>query len=78
MALSVSPERIRGAHASIEHQAIASTAFSALVDALFISLIGLQGGGPLNLLAQRLGVDRPLASAPVAEPDESGPAPGAH
>ncbi len=41
-------------------------------------LLGLQGGGPLDLLAQRLGVDRPLASAPVAKPEESGPAPGAH
>lgn len=170
VALSVSPERLRGTHASIEHQAIASTAFSALVDALFISLIGLepggglnygavilgslgltssiglavrlwrsrtgqglsrrwpyllgfiivvytiqvisgfvmhtqaseadvtvifvytmfsigiarswellglQGGGPLDLLARRFGVDQPLASAPVAKSEESGPAPGA-
>ena len=29
VALSVAPERLRGAHASIEHQAIASTAFTA-------------------------------------------------
>lgn len=170
VALSVAPERLRGTHASIEHQAIASTAFSALVDALFISLIGLQpgggldygavilgglgltssiglavrlwqsrtdqglsrrwpfllgfiiivyaaqvisgfithteaseadaavtfvyimfgvgiarswellglrGGGPLDLLARRLGADQPLASARAAQPEESGPAPDA-
>ncbi len=170
VALSVAPERLRGSHASMEHQAIASTAFTALVDALFISLIGLQpggglnygavifggigltsstglavrlwrsrsgqdlsrrwpyllgfiivvyaaqvtsgfvtrtqasqadatvtfvyilfsvgiarswellglqGGGPLDLLARRLGVDKPLAAARAAEPEESDPAPGA-
>jgi len=170
VALSVSPERLRGAHASVEHQAIAATAFTALVDALFISLIGLQpggglnygavilgglgltssiglairlwqsrtgqglsrrwpyllgfivvvytaqvisglvthtqasqadasatflyimfsigiarswellglqGGGPLDLLAQRLGVDQPVASAQAAQTEESDPAPGA-
>ena len=47
VALSLSPERLRDA-ASIEHQAIAATAFTALVDALFISLIGLQPGGGLQ------------------------------
>ncbi len=55
VALSVAPERLRGTHASIEHQAIASTAFSALVDALFISLIGLQPGGGLDYGAVILG-----------------------
>jgi hypothetical protein len=55
VALSVAPERLRGAHASIEHQAIASTAFTALVDALFVSLIGLQPGGGLNYGAVILG-----------------------
>ena len=40
----MAPERLRGAHASVEHQAIAATAFTALVDALFVSLIGLQPG----------------------------------
>jgi len=42
VALSVAPERLRGSAASVEHQAIAATAFSALVDALFVSLIGLR------------------------------------
>jgi hypothetical protein len=48
VALSVSPERLRGDTASIEHQAIAATAFTALVDALFVSLIGLEPGGGLR------------------------------
>jgi hypothetical protein len=47
VALSVSPAQLRGAHASLEHQAIASTAFTALTDALFISLIALQPGAGL-------------------------------
>ena len=47
VALSLSPERLRDAR-SIEHQAIAATAFTALVDALFVSLIGLQPGGGLQ------------------------------
>jgi hypothetical protein len=47
VALSLSPERLRDA-ASVEHQAIAATAFTVLVDALFISLIGLQPGSGLQ------------------------------
>ena len=47
VALSLSPERLRDA-ASVEHQAIAATAFTALVDALFVSLIALQPGGGLD------------------------------
>jgi len=53
--LSVAPERLRSDTASIEHQAIASTAFTALVDALFVSLIGLEPGGGLNYGAVILG-----------------------
>jgi hypothetical protein len=48
VAVSVAPDRLRGDNASIEHQAIASTALTALVDALFISLIGLQPNGGLD------------------------------
>jgi hypothetical protein len=48
VALSISPERLRGATASMEHQAIAATAFTALVDALFTSLIALEPGGGLR------------------------------
>jgi hypothetical protein len=56
VALSVSPERLRGDTASIEHQAIAATAFTALVNALFVSLIGLQPGGGLRYGALILGL----------------------
>lgn len=55
VALSVAPERLRGSTASVEHQAIAATAFTALVDALFVSLIGLQPGGGLRYGAVPLG-----------------------
>ena len=47
VALSVQPERNRDRH-MIEHRAIAGTAFTALVDALFVSLIGLQPGSGLQ------------------------------
>ena len=55
VALSVSPGRLRGDTASVEHQAIAATAFTALADALFVSLIGLQPGGGLRYGAVILG-----------------------
>jgi hypothetical protein len=55
VALSISPERLRGTTASVEHQAIAATAFTALVDALFVSLIGLEPGGGLRYGAIALG-----------------------
>jgi hypothetical protein len=55
VALSVAPDRLRGATASVEHQAIAATAFTALVNALFVSLIGLQPGGALRYAAVILG-----------------------
>jgi hypothetical protein len=45
VALSVAPERLRVAHGGLEHQAVAATAFTGLVDALFISLAGLVPGG---------------------------------
>jgi hypothetical protein len=55
VALSVSPERLRNVTGSVEHQAIAATAFTALVNALFVSLIGLQPGGGLEYGAVILG-----------------------
>ena len=55
VALSVSPERLRSVTGSVEHQAMAATAFTALVDALFVSLIGLQPGGGLDYGAVILG-----------------------
>jgi energy-converting hydrogenase Eha subunit A len=47
VALSVQPERNRDRH-SVEHRAVAGTAFIALIDALFTSLIGLQPGAGLR------------------------------
>ncbi len=47
VALSIQPERNRDRH-SVEHRAVAGTAFTALLDALFTSLIGLQPGGGLQ------------------------------
>ena len=55
VALSVTPERLRRSAGSVEHQAIAATAFTALVDALFVSLVGLQPGGGLRFGAIALG-----------------------
>lgn len=56
VALSVSLERLRGTTASVEHQAIAATAFTALVDALFVSLLGLDPRGNLRIAALVLGL----------------------
>ena len=47
VALSIQPERNRDRH-SVEHRAVAGTAFTALLDALFTSLIGLQPGAGLQ------------------------------
>ena len=47
VALSIQPERNRDRH-SVEHRAVAGTAFIALIDALFTSLIGLQPGAGLR------------------------------
>ena len=66
VALSVAPERLRGTTASLEHQAIAATAFSALVDALFVSLIGLQPGGGLQYGAVIFGALGLTSSAGLA------------
>jgi hypothetical protein len=55
VALSVSPDRLRNVTGSVEHQAMAATAFTALVNALFVSLIGLQPGGGLDYGAVILG-----------------------
>jgi hypothetical protein len=55
VALSVAPERLRHVAGSVEHQAMAGTAFTALVNSLFVSLIGLQPGGGLEYGAVILG-----------------------
>jgi len=41
VALSVAPQRLMGANASVEQQSIAATAFTTLVDSLWISLVAL-------------------------------------
>jgi hypothetical protein len=61
VALSVQPERNRDRH-RIEHRAIAGTAFTALIDALFVSLIGLQPGAGLQYGAITFGAFGLLAS----------------
>ena len=65
VALSIQPERNRDRH-SIEHRAVAGTAFTALVDALFISLIGLQPGGGLQFGAVIFGVLGLVSSTSLA------------
>ena len=47
VALSLAPERLRD-NRSIEHQSIAASAFTALVDALFVSLVALQPGSGVD------------------------------
>jgi hypothetical protein len=57
VALSVRPERLRGgSENSLEHQAIAATAFTALIDALFVSLAGLTPGGGTMLISLIMGL----------------------
>ena len=74
VALSVSPERLRGTQASVEHQAIAATAFTALVDALFVSLIGLQPGGGLAYGALILGARlRTVSNGETGSPERLPP-----
>jgi hypothetical protein len=51
VAISVSPVRVTGEQASIPHQVTAATAFSALVNALVIALVGLLPGGDLGATA---------------------------
>jgi len=55
VALSLSPERLRD-NRSIEHQSIAATAFTALVNALFVSLVALQPGSGLDYALVIFGV----------------------
>ena len=56
VALSVSPERLKETRESIEHQSIAATAFTALVDALFLSLAGLLPGNGTQIASLVLGL----------------------
>jgi hypothetical protein len=56
VALSVSPERLREIGDSPEHQAMAATAFTALIDALFVSLDGLTPGGGTQITSLLMGL----------------------
>lgn len=56
VALSVSPERLREISDSPEHQAVAGTAFTALIDALFVSLSGLTPGGGTQIISVLMGL----------------------
>jgi Kef-type K+ transport system membrane component KefB len=67
VALSVTPERMRNEEHTLEHQAVAATAFTALVDALFVSLAGLTPGkGGTNLAGLILGLVGLSSSAGLA------------
>jgi hypothetical protein len=56
VALSASPERLREIAKHQEHQAMAATAFTALIDALFVSLSGLTPGGGTQTVSVIMGV----------------------
>jgi hypothetical protein len=49
VAISVSPGKISGEHASVEHQVRAGAAFSALINALIVALIALLPGQNLGV-----------------------------
>jgi hypothetical protein len=51
VAISVSPAKLTGDEASIPHTVTAATAFSALVNALVIALVGLLPGGDIGSTA---------------------------
>jgi hypothetical protein len=54
--LSVSPERLKVTRETLEHQAIAATAFAALTDALFLSMSGLLPGNGTQTASLVLGL----------------------
>jgi len=56
VSVSIAPERLRGEHASVEQQTIAATAFTALVDALWISLFALRPGNNIPTASLVLGL----------------------
>ncbi|HZR49769.1 MAG TPA: hypothetical protein VFB06_09650 [Streptosporangiaceae bacterium] len=67
VALSIRPQRLRGGgESSLEHQAIAATAFTALIDALFVSLAGLTPGGGTMLTSLIMGLIGLTSSAGLA------------
>jgi Kef-type K+ transport system membrane component KefB len=66
VALSVSPERLREISGNLEHQTMAATAFTALIDALFVSLDGLTPGGGTQITSIIMGGIGLTSSASLA------------
>lgn len=56
VAVSLAPERMLGAQASEQQRSVAATAFTALLDALWISLFGLRPGNELPRASLVLGL----------------------
>jgi hypothetical protein len=56
VAVSLAPERMLGAQASEQQRSVAATAFTALLDALWISLFGLRPGNGLPRASLVLGL----------------------
>jgi hypothetical protein len=56
VAVSLAPERMLGAQASEQQRSVAATAFTALLDALWISLFGLRPGNALPRAGLVLGL----------------------
>jgi hypothetical protein len=56
VSLSVAPERLTGEHASVERQSTAATAFTALVDALWLGLFALRPGNNVPSASLFLGL----------------------
>jgi hypothetical protein len=68
VAVSISPDKISGAHASTEHQVRAGAAFSALINALIIALIALLPGenlGVATITVAAVGLSSTIALAIV-------------
>ena len=56
VSLSIAPERLSGKHASVERQSIAATAFTALVDAVWLGLFALRPGNNIPIASLVLGL----------------------
>jgi len=56
VAVSLAPERVTGAQASEQQRTVATTAFTALLDAMWISLFGLRPGNELPRASLVLGL----------------------
>jgi hypothetical protein len=56
VALSLAPQRLTGDSASVEYQSIAATAFTGLVDSLWLSLAALIPGNGLRVASLILGL----------------------